>query len=426
MTNQNAHPTTLNYTPNTTYEAITCQACHDPHDASNPHQLRLNTNVTLSDGTVVTNAGSGGFCMECHNSRNGSVTNMMAKYPTVPTTANLVSQTNWVGGVSFGTHDSPQGDMLEGVNAITYGKFIPSAAHANSVSNTCAGCHMQPVASTDPAFLQAGGHTFHMTYTNSAGVTLDKVDVCIQCHGPMTSFDLVKADYNGDGVIEGVQTEVQHLLDKLSTLVPARVYQSNPANYIADGLVKTSLPSYTNMPIKFLNAAYNYQFVAMDGSLGVHNVSFAVGLLKASIADLTGDANNDGLPDSWQVLYFGSATNANASPYASPAGDGIPNWLKFNLGLNPNIPGIVTPSGVVWVNGKNLVNSTNGSIAIYTAAEVVFDTQVGTTYQVQGIGGLNGTWQNIGGPIAGTGTSMSYVTPTRTNTMQFFRVSHTP
>ena len=101
MTNQNAHPTTLNYTPNTTYEAITCQACHDPHDASNPHQLRLDTSVTLSDGTVVTNAGSGAFCMQCHNSRNGSVTNMMAKYPTVPTTANLISQTNWVGGVSF-------------------------------------------------------------------------------------------------------------------------------------------------------------------------------------------------------------------------------------------------------------------------------------------------------------------------------------
>ena len=121
--------------PNTTYYPITCQACHDPHNASNPHQLRMGYNVTLSDGTVVTNAGSGGFCMECHNSRNGSVTNMMAKYP--------LSQPNWAGGVAFGTHDSPQADMLEGVNAITYGQVIPSAPHANVISNTCAGCHMQ-------------------------------------------------------------------------------------------------------------------------------------------------------------------------------------------------------------------------------------------------------------------------------------------
>jgi hypothetical protein len=147
--------------PNTTYFPITCQACHDPHDASNPHQLRMNYNVTLSDGTVVTNAGAGGFCMECHNSRNGSVTNMMAKYP--------LNQPNWAGGVAFGTHDSPQGDMLEGVNAITYGQVIPSAPHANVVSNTCVGCHMQTIASTDPAFTLAGGHTTKMSYTNSLG-----------------------------------------------------------------------------------------------------------------------------------------------------------------------------------------------------------------------------------------------------------------
>src|ERR1019366_4677208 len=78
--------------PNTTYYPITCQACHDPHNFSNPHQLRMGYNLMLSDGTVVTNAGSGGFCMECHNSRNGSVTNMMAKYP--------LSLPNWAGGSS--------------------------------------------------------------------------------------------------------------------------------------------------------------------------------------------------------------------------------------------------------------------------------------------------------------------------------------
>ncbi len=36
--------TTNTYTTNnanTVYEAMTCQACHDPHDASNPHQLRV-------------------------------------------------------------------------------------------------------------------------------------------------------------------------------------------------------------------------------------------------------------------------------------------------------------------------------------------------------------------------------------------------
>jgi hypothetical protein len=73
-----------------------------------------------------------------------------------------------------------------------------------------------------------------------------------------------------------------------------------------------------------------------------------------------------------------------------------------------------------------LVNSTNNALAIYTAAEVAFETVAGVSYQIQGISTLGGGWQNIGAPIAGTGAAMSYVTPTRRNTQQFFRVIHTP
>ena len=424
MTNQNAHPTTLNYTPTTVYEAITCQTCHDPHDASNPHQLRLPSSVTLSDGTVVTNAGAGGFCMECHNSRGGSYTNMLAKY--------LLSQPTWVGGSAFGTHDSPQGDILEGANAETYGKVIPSAPHASAIPNACVGCHMQTVATTDPAFGQAGGHTFHMTYTNGAGVTLDKVDACVTCHGNITSFDFPVADYNGDGVIEGVQTEVQHLLDKLSTLLPPRSgYQANPANYVADGLVKTSdsqMAIYTNVPTKFLKAYYNWDIVFRDGSLGIHNAPFVVGLLKASIGDLLGDNNGDGLPDSWQSNYFGPGfgTNAAAGPNAINNTAGFPNWMMYALGLNPFSTPTVSGSGVVFFNGDNIVNGATNTIAIYTAAEIAFNTQMGINYQIQSISDLTGSWQNVSTNIPGTGGSISYVTPTRGNAQMFYRVVHTP
>ena len=70
------------YVTNVVYEAINCQTCHDPHDASNPAQLRTGTTVAFNGNTgfVVTNAGLGGFCMNCHNSRNGSVTNSIVNY----------------------------------------------------------------------------------------------------------------------------------------------------------------------------------------------------------------------------------------------------------------------------------------------------------------------------------------------------------
>jgi hypothetical protein len=177
-----------------------------------------------------------------------------------------------------------------------------------------------------------------------------------------------------------------------------------------------------------LKAGYNWQFVNNDGSKGVHNAPFAVGLLKASIGDLTGDANLDGLPDAWQIQYFGSTSSASAAPNATPAGDGIPNWLKYALGLNPLQAGITVPGGVVWANGAPSGNpgGTN-SVQIYTAAEVVFDTVSGTTYQLQSISNLGGGWQNVGNPITATSNgSMSFLTPTRNDKQQFYRVAHSP
>src|SRR4029077_538563 len=114
----------------------------------------------------------------------------------------------------------------------------------------------------------------------TGGVTnvVDKVDVCVKCHGPITTFDMVRKDYNGDGIIEGVQTEVQHLIDKLSTLLPNSTYRAD-GNYVADGLVKTSISVKTNWPAKFLQSAWNWQLVSNDGSKGIHNAAYAVCLL---------------------------------------------------------------------------------------------------------------------------------------------------
>jgi hypothetical protein len=154
-------------------------------------------------------------------------------------------------------------------------------------------------------------------------------------------------------------------------------------------------------------------------------------LLTASIGDLTGDANTDGLPDAWQIQYFGSVSNPNAAPNASPAGDGVPNWLKYGLGLDPTVPGLVIPGGVVWANGKDLVNppldpGQTNAIAIYTAAEIAFNSELGKSYQIQAISTLGGGWQNIGQPVIGTGAAISYVTPTRHNAQMFFRVEQMP
>ncbi len=247
----------------------------------------------------------------------------------------------------------------------------------------------------------------------------------------VTNFDIPAPDYVGYGYSQGIQTQVQILLNQLSMLMPPRVYQANPSNYVADGLVKASdrnMANYTNMPTRFLNAYYNWDFVYYDASLGVHNAKFAIGLLKASIADLTGISTTGGLPDAWEIHYFGSnfVTNPAAGPDAINNAAGFPNWMMYALGLDPRSTPVAAGSGVVFFNGNNIVNGAANTIAIYTAAEIAFNTQIGTSYQIQGISALTGSWQNISTNIPGTGGSISYVTPTRNNAQMFFRVVHTP
>jgi hypothetical protein len=405
---------------NTVYDAIGCQTCHEPHGLTTPandsHLLRIMASATFGDGTVITNGGEGNLCMNCHHSRNGdAVTNVLNYKQGLPT---------WAGSSvppssrDFGVHDSPQGDMIEGINAITYGLAIPSSAHRESVTNSCVGCHMQTLASSNPGFLLAGGHTFEMSYnvvTNGVTNKIDQVAVCNQCHGGITTFNFPVEDYANVGTILGVQTEVQILLNQLSALLP------NSKGVIA-GAPQTSLSVTTNWTTNQLMAAYNWEFVSSDGSMGVHNAPFATGLLKASIANLTGVSVPGGLPDAWETTYFGSLTNALGAPNADPAGDGIPNWLKYSLGLDPLVAGISVPNGVVYVNDGTLGGSTN-TIQIYTAAEITFNTVAGTTYQIQEVSSLSQGWQNVGNPIVATNSaSMSYLTPTVGNTQQFFRV----
>jgi hypothetical protein len=261
----------------TSYHSIDCATCHEPHGITQPangsgdtHQIRNMASVTLADGTKIpltgddsqgypVSAGEGLLCMQCHQARQNAAT-------YVPSTA---------GSVHYGPHEGPQADMLMGTNGFTYGESIPTSAHQFVVPNTCVTCHMQTVASTDPAFEHAGAHSFEPSYTPTGGKKEDLVAACQTCHGPdITTFDFPLFDYNGDGQVQGVQTEVQSMLDQLSTMLP-------PNNS-----VKTALTIDSTWTKPQLEAAYNWTFVNNDGSKGIHNTAYAVGLLKASIANL--------------------------------------------------------------------------------------------------------------------------------------------
>ncbi len=249
---------------------IVCATCHDPHSDENHHQLRNAsvTDVILPNSVIVEDAGAGRLCMSCHNGRRQDFD---------------VIEHIFEGSSHFGPHHSVQGDMLKGVNA--YEEIDESFTFASSkhllVKDGCVHCHTHghdgDLANGIPNFT---GHTFEPT-----------VEACFECHGTISDFADIgaKEDYDGDGSVEGVQGEVEGLLETLEAIIIADCATGDCTDsltvdfehFIGDTLLTS---------VDQRKAAYNWTFVKFDGSTGVHNRTYAVQLLQQSIEFLDDSA----------------------------------------------------------------------------------------------------------------------------------------
>ena len=148
---------------------------------------------------------------------------------------------------------------------------------------------MQELEDGNPAVTDgvqaAGSHTFRMVWEPDPDDPDDDVEqagVCSTCHGQQANFDVMtRKDYDGDGITEGVQTEIKSLMEELAKALP-------PLNLPE---VDDPTDDYTQAQ---RSAVYNYRFVEEDGSYGVHNPAYAAGILRASMADLQAAATPAG------------------------------------------------------------------------------------------------------------------------------------
>ncbi len=246
--------------------AITCAACHDPHGNSNLAYLRdaAATDVVLPDGTVIPEAGAGRLCMACHNGRRA---------PT-----DIQDQIE-NGSGHFGPHHSNQGDMLAGTGANegVDPTFPWTSSRHLAVRDGCVHCHTH-------------AHEGDVVYTGHG--FLPTVEACEECHGVISDFDQIRAkyDFDGNGQIEGVQSEIAGLLEVLKTAIidasvtpGARDSLLNAEDFsvaVGDTLITTP---------EQRASGYNYFFVEYDGSHGVHNATYAIQLLQQSALALGGD-----------------------------------------------------------------------------------------------------------------------------------------
>ena len=248
------------------HTVITCQACHDPH-VDVPGTFHLRNEPISSDtlGNAFNYTGMGGLgkiCMNCHKSRSSNVTIM-----------NTALSSHW------GPHDNPQADNFFGQNGAQFGNqpFV-SNGHKDAITNACVDCHMASTATSDSLYkYSVGGHSTNMHYSGltSIGTTVDYDHTvgCQNCHGASkTKFTDWQAsmDYDGNGVVEDVQTEVKGCLAKIVTLLP------NNATH--DTIDWTNITTLTQK-----KAYWNYQLIANDKSFGMHNATFAFDVLTKTM-----------------------------------------------------------------------------------------------------------------------------------------------
>jgi hypothetical protein len=277
-------------------QTLACSACHDPHSDENPAQLRVYGDATFPGGAVVSGVGSSATCVTCHNGR--------------------VAPADLPNGAM--PHYAAAGPVLYAVNGFTFGKAIESSPHSSFVG--CADCHMAistPLGDirgeTHEFENTVGAHSFNMEHTNEAEETYLNIEMaCGECHPSMEEFNRpASADYDGNGVVEGVEEEINGLLD----IVIAKVIEVGQSGGNADFAHLDHYPYWTpgvadwdgedvddnGDPIAVTGldldpavletlrqAAWNWSLISHDAGAAYHNTDWAVGLLQASYEALEG------------------------------------------------------------------------------------------------------------------------------------------
>ncbi len=128
-----------------------------------------------------------------------------------------------------------------------------------------------------------------------------------------------------------------------------------------------------------------------------------VGSNQTHFGDVTSqDADGDGLRNSLELMV---GTNPNA---ADSDNDGFNDLAELHTGTNP----------------QDMADTPEvGRSSIFNAAEMLFHTEMGKTYQLQSVAELGaGAWANEGDPFAGDGGMVQQFISTRAADKRFYRV----
>jgi hypothetical protein len=198
------------------------------------------------------------------------------------------------------------------------GIALKTSNHIGATVDACVKCHMYAVPNNAQGVQLIGGHSFRM----SSPTGVDDMLACAQCHGSTlgTSFDQVRfvfngeGDLDGDGVINGLQTEVKGMIAKIIAALP----QKNG---------KLSGPD-TTWSKDQRSAYWNAITAQEDRSNGIHNAKYIVsallgsykvlGLKSPALTSIDAVNNENNLPSDFTIYQnypnpFNPSTNIKFS-----------------------------------------------------------------------------------------------------------------
>ncbi len=151
-------------------------------------------------------------------------------------------------------------------------------------------------------------------------------------------------------------------------------------------------------------AVYQNTAAAARGTYQTLNATLNLTVLD-TFPDNFGAYAGDGLPDSWQVQYFGT-NNPLAGPSRDPDGDGQDNRFEYNACLVPNDP--------LSTFSFSISDAPGGG------HQVTFSPrQPGCTYSLQGSNDLT-LWAPVAGTVTDAGAVRTILDPAGTGERRFY------
>jgi hypothetical protein len=270
---------------------VSCITCHPSHE---PGVL-----VRALDGANSGTESMANLCVSCHNVR----LLMSAVGSGQSDTSGLEIPRHPQKEVFQGVKNSSN-DLLRGIESLP--GFIGSdSAHAgtDNIPEGCAGCHYLFVPDqnlTDHPLKATTGHRFVPRLENCLSIyglggchlgtdflLADGIDPSYE-DSTLASFVLGSiyysvtgqpgADHDLDGTVESFQNEIKGMLKDLEDALTDAGVEFDDQQGLFDLTLMASRTTTERA------AAYNYDFVVEDNSLGYHNPIYCVNLLAASIS----------------------------------------------------------------------------------------------------------------------------------------------